>query len=86
MRNAIEEIVHLNVPLRAFTCYVNEDINVTGTLLKKGTHVLVVFGTANKDAKRFPKPHRFNIERNTIGNVGFGQGVHVCLRMNLTRL
>ncbi len=86
MRNAIEEIVRLNTPIRAFTRYVTEDINVAGTLLKKGTRVLIVFGAANRDAKRFPDPHRFNIERKTIGHVGFGQGVHACLGMNLARL
>ena len=46
----------------------------------------MVFGAANRDPSRFPDPHRFDIERKTIGHVGFGQGVHACLGMNLARL
>ena len=86
MRNAIEEIVRLNTPIRAFTRFMQDDKTVAGTLLKKGTRVLIVYGAANRDGSRFPEPHRFDIERKTIGHVGFGQGVHACLGMNLARL
>ena len=48
--------------------------------------MLVVFGAANRDSARFPNPNQFNIERKTIGHVGFGAGVHACLGMNLARL
>ena len=86
MKNAIEEIVRLNTPIRAFTRYVVEDIEIEGSLLNKDTRVLVVFGAANRDSARFPNPNQFNIERKTIGHVGFGAGVHACLGMNLARL
>jgi len=86
MRNAIEEIVRLNTPIRAFTRYVTNDMEVAGTLLKKDTRVLVVFGSANRDPSRFEDPDEFDIERKTTGHCGFGQGVHACLGMNLARL
>ena len=86
MKNAIEEIVRLNTPIRAFTRYVAKDTEIEGVLLKKDSRVLVVFGAANRDPARFPEPHAFNIERKTTGHVGFGQGVHACLGMNLARL
>jgi len=86
MRNAIEEIVRLNTPIRAFTRYITEEVVVADTLLKKDNRVLVVFGAANRDQLRFPEPDRFNIERKTTGHVGFGHAVHACLGMNLARL
>jgi len=86
IRNAIEEIVRLNTPIRAFTRYVVEETEIEGVRLNKDTRVLVVFGAANRDPARFPDPHRFDVERKTIGHVGFGQGVHACLGMNLARL
>lgn len=86
MRGAIEEIVRLNTPIRAFTRYVSEDTEIGGVSLEKDTRVLVVFGAANRDPKKFDNPDNFNIERKTIGHVGFGQGVHACLGMNLARL
>jgi cytochrome P450 len=86
MRNAIEEIVRLNTPIRAFTRYVESDVNVAGVTLEAGSRVLMVFGAANRDASKFPNPNEFDIERKTTGHVGFGQGVHACLGMNLARL
>jgi len=86
MKNAIEEIVRLNTPIRAFTRYVADDIDVAGVALKKDTRVLVIYGAANRDPSRFDQPNEFDIERKTLGHVGFGQGVHACLGMNLARL
>ena len=86
MKNAIEEIVRLNTPIRAFTRYLSENIEVAGIELLKDSRVLIVFGAANRDAEKFPDPNRFDIQRKTTGHVGFGQGVHACLGMNLARL
>ncbi len=86
MKNAIEEIVRLNTPIRAFTRYVSQDTQVADKHFEKDSRVLMVFGAANRDARKFPNPDAFDIERKTIGHVGFGQGVHACLGMNLARL
>jgi len=86
MRNAIEEIVRLNTPIRAFTRYVTEDTEVGQVRIEKNTRVLAIYGAANRDSKKFPNPNEFDIERDTSGHVGFGQGVHSCLGMNLARL
>ena len=84
--NAIEEIVRLNTPIRAFTRYVSEDVEVAGVPLTKGSRVLMVWGAGNRDAAKFPDPDRFDITRNTRGHVGFGHGVHACMGMHLARL
>ena len=86
MKNAIEEVVRLNTPIRAFTRYVSQSTEVAGTTIEKNTRVLMAFGAANRDSSRFPNPNDFDIERKTTGHVGFGQGVHACLGMNLARL
>jgi len=86
MRNAIEEIVRLNTPIRSFTRYVNEDSVIATVPVKKGSRVLIVYGSANRDPDKFERPDEFNIERSTTGHVGFSQGVHACLGMNLARL
>nr|MBX2837195.1 cytochrome P450 [Gammaproteobacteria bacterium] len=86
MKNAIEEIVRLNTPIRAFTRYVAQEVKVADVAIKKDTRVLVVYGAANRDPRKFPNPDAFDIERNTGGHVGFSQGVHACLGMNLARL
>ncbi len=86
VRNAVEEIVRLNTPIRAFSRYVASDIEVAGTTLPQGSRTLMVFGAANRDPARFPDPDSFDVLRNTRGHVGFGHGVHACLGMHLARL
>ena len=86
MKNAIEEVVRLNTPIRAFARYVAEDCQVAGIQLQQGSRVLMVYGAANRDPKRFSDPNRFDIERNMRGHVGFGHGIHACLGMHLARL
>ena len=86
IRNAIEEIVRLNTPIKAFTRYVTQDCLVEGVTLRKGSRVLMVFGAANRDPAKFEDPDRFDISRHARGHVGFGHGVHACLGMHLARL
>jgi cytochrome P450 len=86
LRNAIDEIVRLNTPIRAFTRFVTEPVTIDGCEIKQGSRVLIVFGAANRDPKRFSNPDLFDIERKSGGHVGFGYGVHACLGMNLARL
>ncbi len=86
MKNAIEEIVRLNTPIRAFSRYLLDDVEIGGVALDKGTRVLVVYGAANRDPARFEDPDRFDITRDVRGHVGFGQGVHACLGMHLARM
>ncbi|WP_273507975.1 cytochrome P450 [Planktotalea frisia] len=84
--NAIEEVVRMNTPIKAFSRYIGEDIEVGGVQLKAGTRALMVYGAANRDESKFPDPDRFDIERKVRGHVGFGHGVHACLGMHLARL
>lgn len=86
IKNAIEEVVRLNTPIKAFSRYVEEDTEVAGVALQAGSRVLMVYGAANRDAARFEDPDRFDITRNTRGHVGFEHGVHACLGMHLARL
>ena len=86
IRNGIEEIVRMNTPIRAFSRYLGDDIEVAGVNLKQGSRVQMIFGAANRDATRFPEPNKFDLERKVRGHVGFGHGVHACLGMHLARL
>ena len=84
--NAVEEVVRLNTPIRAFSRYVAEDVELAEVSIPKGARVLVVFGAANRDPQKFADPDRFDITRETRGHVGFGHGKHTCLGMHLARL
>ncbi|GAB5445755.1 cytochrome P450 [Gymnodinialimonas sp.] len=86
VKNAIEEVVRLNTPIKAFSRYITEDTEVAGFALPQGKRVLMVYGAANRDPAQFVDPDRFDITRTTRGHVGFGHGVHACLGMHLARL
>lgn len=84
--NAINETLRYEAPIRAFTRYVTEDFDVGGTLVPKGSRVVVIYGSANRDERHFPDPDRFDIHRNASDHFGFGHGVHTCLGVHLARL
>ena len=86
IRNAIEEVVRLNTPIKAFSRYILQDTEVEGIRLPEDKRVLMVFGAANRDPERFSDPDRFDITRKTRGHIGFGHGVHACLGMHLARM
>lgn len=86
VRNAIEEVVRLNTPIKTLSRLVEEDVKVGGTMLPKGSRTMMMFGAANRDPSKFEDPDAFDIERNTRGHVGFGHGTHACLGIHLARL
>ncbi|MEM6985787.1 MAG: cytochrome P450 [Pseudomonadota bacterium] len=86
IKNAIEEIVRLNTPIKTLSRWVDEDIDIGDAKLKRDSRVMMMFGAANRDPAVFENPDTFDIDRRTKGHVGFGHGKHSCLGMHLARL
>jgi cytochrome P450 len=63
---------------RDFECY--------GTTVPAGSAVLLLFGAANRDPRRYQDPDNFDIHRDNISHLTFGKGLHYCLGANLARL
>jgi len=83
--NAVEEAVRLATPIRAFTRYAIEDIELAGHTIPQGQRVIVVYASANRDERKYRNPDKFDVTRDTHDHVGFGQGVHMCMGMHLAR-
>ncbi len=83
--NAVEEAVRLATPIRAFTRYAVEDIEVSGHVIPKGERVIVCYASANRDPRKYDNPEAFDVTRDVHDHVGFGQGVHMCMGMHLAR-
>jgi cytochrome P450 len=62
-----------------------EDVEVAGTLIRKGEGVLALITAANRDPKAFDHPDRFDIHRPALHHVAFSYGVHQCLGQPLAR-
>ena len=66
--------------------YTLRDIELYGTTVPAGSAVLLLFGAANRDPRRYTDPDDFNLHRDNISHLTFGKGVHYCLGANLARL
>lgn len=83
---AIEELVRLATPIRAFSRYVGEDTEVAGAAIPKGSRMIVVYASGNRDERVFENPDTFDVHRNPRKHLGFGHGVHSCMGMHLARM
>ena len=54
--------------------------------MEPGDRVLLSWGAANLDPKRFPDPEEVRFERTGRGHVSFGVGVHRCIGSNVARV
>jgi cytochrome P450 len=62
------------------------DIELAGTTIPKGSPILVVYGSANRDPNRFTNPDEVDIERQDNQHLGFSSGIHLCFGGPLARL
>jgi cytochrome P450 len=61
-------------------------VDVAGVHLGEGEKVLLLLTAANRDSRRWDNPERFDIQRQTLGHVGFGSGIHACVGQTVARL
>src|SRR5690349_6140971 len=59
------------------------DFEAYGQTVPAGDAMLLLFGAANRDPRRYTDPDRFDIHRDTISHLTFGKGLHYCLGANL---
>jgi cytochrome P450 len=48
--------------------------------------VLLVFGAANRDPRRWDNPDTFDVTRRAAGHMTFGTGIHGCVGQAVARL
>ncbi len=87
VKAAIEEILRFDPPLQWFERWVlDEDVEIAGVPLARGSRVALVLGAANRDPRKFPDPDRFDITREDTGHISFGGGIHFCIGAPLARM
>ncbi len=83
---AVEELLRFDTPLQMFERWVLEDLEWEGTPLRRGTKVGLLFGSANRDERRFVEPDRLDLSRADNPHVSFGGGIHFCVGAPLARV
>jgi cytochrome P450 len=83
----IEEVVRMESPFRGHYRHVLADTSLGGVDLPGGSHLLLLWGSANRDPKAFDAPDELRLDRPSgKAHLGFGRGDHFCLGAALARL
>jgi cytochrome P450 len=88
--STVEECLRFDPPLHMFNRFAQEDVEVAGVELKRGTEISLLYGAANRDPARYPNADVFDPTRPVQGaasvHASFGGGIHFCLGAPLARL
>lgn len=84
--NAIEELLRFEAPSPVQARYVTRDVEHHGQTVPRGSVMLLLNGSANRDERRFPNGDTFDIRRQIGRHLSFGYGIHLCLGAALARL
>jgi len=85
--DAVEELLRYGNPVEhGSSRYALEDVHIGGQLIPKGSTVLLLLSSANRDERIFENPEQLDITRSPNRHVGFGLGIHYCLGAPLARL
>ena len=83
---AVEELLRWDSPLQMFERWVLEPgVEIAGRPMTVGDEVGMLFGSAQRDPRRFDEPDRFDIGRDDPAHIGFGGGIHFCVGAALAR-
>jgi cytochrome P450 len=85
-RAAFEEAIRLVSPVQTFFRTTTREVVVGDVTIPEGEKVLLFLGAANRDAREWPDPDRYDITRRAAGHVGFGSGIHACVGQMIARL
>lgn len=86
LKNFIEEVLRLESPVQGLMRATAEDVEISGTVIPKGSLVNVRYAAANRDEEKFAEPEAINLERKAAGgHMAFGSGSHHCLGAPLAR-
>jgi cytochrome P450 len=87
LARAIEESLRFESPVFGLARTVTCPVTVQDRDLAPGDKVLLMFGSANHDPRRFPDPETFDADRDDRPpHIAFGFGRHRCIGEHLARL
>lgn len=83
---ATEELLRYDSPLQFFNRWVLEPgVEIAGRPMAVGDDVVMLFGSAQRDPRRFDSPDRLDVGRGDPTHIGFGGGIHFCVGAPLAR-
>jgi cytochrome P450 len=85
--NAVNEVLRLESPIQRFSRYVTKNHQIGDIEIPAGSRVMLLYGAANRDERRWRDPCRFDVRRERVAeHLAFGFGPHACVGSHLARL
>ena len=84
--SAVNESLRMETPIQGFSRMVTRDCEVDGVPLAQGARVIVFYGSANRDERKWTRANTFDATRRSSDHLAFGHGDHLCVGMNLARM
>jgi cytochrome P450 len=84
--NAIEELLRFEAPSPVQARLVTRDVEHQGQVVPKGSAILLLNGSGNRDDRHFENGDSFDVTRAIDHHLSFGYGIHFCLGAALARL
>jgi cytochrome P450 len=83
---ALEEVLRYESPLQFNARTTTIDMAVGDDVIPAGERVLLLYGAANRDERRFESADVFDVDRESKRHLAFGEGIHFCIGAPLARL
>ena len=84
--NGVEELLRYEAPSPVQARWVTRDTTWYGTVVPRGSRIVLLTGSAGRDEREYRDPDRFDVERTLERHVTFGFGIHFCLGASLARM
>lgn len=84
--DAVEELLRYDSPVQLTSRIATEEVELAGTVLPRGSAVIVAIGGANRDPEHFGDPDRVLLDRQDGSHLAFSLGIHHCPGASLARL
>ena len=83
---AVEEFLRFDAPFQWFTRVTTGEVKVGDTIIPAGARVVLIWASANRDERRWPRPDQLIVNRTPQRHLSFSEGIHHCLGAPLARL
>jgi cytochrome P450 len=84
---ATEEFLRFSPSIVSWRRRALADAEIGGVSIPKGANILLLLGSANRDAGIFDRPDTLDIDRaNARNHLSFGYGIHFCLGQQLSKM
>ena len=85
-RQTFEEGLRYESMVQTIFRTTSRETEIAGVTIPEDRKVLNLLGAANRDPRKWSDPDRFDVNRNPVGHLIFGAGIHGCVGQMIARM